>query len=205
MASSQDLISGSNTGWIHDLARAEVHPEAERLLGLGGGLDPHQLVEESTVRFLMELREKITEFSKVFNSYSEAGARFQELKIYSVAQSAADFMVFRNQIKLVVSNTAHGVIAISFAQHNRSPFSFDGRNPDGATKETPAQELLAQVGPFRDVKWTFQGEEVTPLQIARYYFAEFIRATRDQKTSKNSNQVLLDQIKALLNEKGIDY
>ena len=67
MATLKDLSPGQ-TGWIHDLARAEVHPEAERLLGLGSGLDPHQLVEESTVKFLMELREKFTEFARIFNS-----------------------------------------------------------------------------------------------------------------------------------------
>lgn len=205
MANLKDFSPSGQTGWIHDLARAEIHPEAERLLGLGSGLDPHQLVEEATVRFLMELREKLTEFSRTFNSYSEAGARFQDIKIYSVAQTAADFMIFRNQIKLVVSNSAHGVIAIAFQAHTRSPFNFDGSNPDNVAPQTPAQqELLAQVGPFRDVKWTFQGEEVTPEQIARYYFAEFVRATREKKVKQGSNQLLLEQIKALLQEKGID-
>ncbi len=202
MATLKDLSPGQ-TGWIHDLARAEVHPEAERLLGLGSGLDPHQLVEESTVKFLMELREKFTEFARIFNSYSEAGARFQEIKLYSVAQTAADFMIFRNQVKLVVSNAAHGVITISFAAHTRSPFNFDGSNPDNLAPPA-SQELLAQVGPFRDVKWTFQGEAITPEQIARYYFAEFIRATREKKVKQGSHQLLLDQIKALLQEKGID-
>lgn len=202
MATFKDLSPGQ-TGWIHDLARAEVHPEAERLLGLGSGLDPHQLVEESTVKFLMELREKFTEFARIFNSYSEAGARFQEIKLYSVAQTAADFMIFRNQVKLVVSNAAHGVITVAFAAHTRSPFNFDGSNPDNLTAPA-SQELLAQVGPFRDVKWTFQGETITPEQIARYYFAEFIRATREKKAKQGSNQLLLDQIKALLQEKGID-
>ena len=191
--------------WIHDLARAEVHPEAERLLGLAQGLDPHQIVEESTIHFLQGLRDRLTEFSRLFNSYSEAGARFPELKIYSVAQTAADFMVYRNQIKLVISNTAHGVIQIQFAQHARSPFQFDGVNPESANRETPSsQELLAQVGPFRDVKWTFQGEKVEPEEIARFYFVEFIRSTREQRVQRGSNQLILEQIKALLNEKGID-
>ncbi len=194
-----------NTAWIHDLARAEVHPEAERLLGLGIGHDPHQVVEESTIQFLQELRERFTEYSRLFNSYAEGGARYQETKIYSVAQTSADFMVYRNQVKLVVSNTAHGVISIQFTQHQRSPFQFDGSNPENANSSgTSAQEILAQVGPFRDVKWTFQGEKVLADQLAKFYFIEFVRVTREKRTQKGQNQALLDQIKQLLTEKGID-
>ncbi|RYZ86397.1 MAG: hypothetical protein EOP04_13980 [Proteobacteria bacterium] len=192
-----------NTAWLHDLARAEVHPEAERLLGLGIGHDPHQVVEESTIQFLQELRERFTEYSRLFNSYSESGNRFQETKIYSVAQTSADFMVYRNQIKLVVSNTAHGVISIQFTQHQRSPFQFDGANPEANATQS-AQEILAQLGPFRDVHWSFQGEKVSPDQLAKFYFIEFVRSTREKRVQKGNNQLLLDQIKALLTEKGID-
>lgn len=199
--SSTKEFSPNISGWVHDLARAETHPDAERLLGLGSSLDPHQIVEEDTVRFLSELREKFGEFARVFNSYSEAGARFQEVKLYAIAQTAADFMLYRSQIKLVVSNSAHGVIALSFASHSRGPMNFDGANPENSAPR--AQELLAQVGPFRDVKWTFQGEEVRPEQIAKFYFAEFVRSTREKRVSSGQNQALLDQIKALLNDKGL--
>ena len=202
---SQKENANQNTAWIHDLARAEVHPEAERLLGLGQGLDPHQIVEESMIQFLQVLRERFTEYARLFNSYSEAGNRFQEIKIYTVAQTSADFMVYRNQVKLVVSNTAHGVLSIQFAQHSRSSMQFDGSNPENLSRDAlPSQELLAHLGPFRDVKWTFQGEAVAPEEVARFYFVEFIRSTREKRVQRGGNQLLLDQIKALLNEKGID-
>jgi hypothetical protein len=199
----------SQQGWIHDLARAEVHPDAERLLQLGRSFDPHQLVEESTIDFLSELREHFAESIKVFNGYAENGAKFQELKLYSIAQTAADFMVFRNQVKLVVSNAAHGVIQIGFAQHQRGTLAVDGQVQTVAPSPVDPvsngnQELLAQVGPFRDIFWTFQGEKVTAEQVAKFYFAEFVRATRDNRKSRAGNQLLLDQIKALLQEKGLE-
>lgn len=203
MAQYKDVLSTSS-GWIHELARAEIHPEAEKLLQLGAALDPHQLVEESTVDFLAELREQFTEFTRVFNSYSETGKVFQEAKIYSVAQTSADFMVFRNQVKLVFSNTAHGVIQMSFAMHSRGNMMVDGQ-VQSAVSGGQAQELLAQVGPFRDVHWTFQSAKVTPDQVAKFYFAEFVRASRDTKKTKLGNQLLLEQIKSLLQEKGIDF
>jgi hypothetical protein len=189
--------------WIHELVKAEIHPDAEQVLNLGRGFDPQQLVEESTIGFLTELKESFNEAAKTFNSYSENGARFQEIKIYNVAQTAADFMIFRNQVKLMVANCAHGVIQFSFAQHVRGTLAVDGQM-QSTIAPGQSQDILAQVGPFRDVYWTFQGEKVDAEQVARFYFAEFVRASRDSKRSRVGNQLLIDQIKALLHEKGLD-
>ena len=196
-------------GWIHELARAEIHPDAEQLLKLGKSFDPQQLIEESTIQFLTELREQFVEMSRVLNGYSENGTRFQEVKIYSLAQTPADFMVFRSAVKLIVANTAHGVIQISFAKHSRTQLAVDGQSSvtseetlQGATPS--GQEIVAQMGPFREVLWTFQGEKVSAEQVARFYFGEFVRATRDNKRSRSSNELLLEQIKTLLQEKGLD-
>lgn len=197
--------SGSETGWIHDLARAEVHPDAERLLQLGRSQDPQVLVEESAIAFLTELREQIQDYARVFNAYSEGGVRFQEVKVYPLAQSAADFMIYRNQVKLVVAHAAHGVIQISYAQHKTGGLAVDGRSADLSAKKSAqeTQDLLAQVGPFREVYWTYQGEKVAPEQVGKYIFGEFTRMSRDSTRSRGSNQALLDQIKALLEEKGL--
>ncbi|MBL7716897.1 MAG: hypothetical protein JNL01_15640 [Bdellovibrionales bacterium] len=204
---SSNLMSGmpSPQGWIHELARGEIHPEAESLLNLGKSFDPQQLIEESTIEFLNALREQFQNYAKVFNSYSEGSTKFQEIKVYQLAQSPADFMIYRNQIKLVISNVAHGVINLTFAQHNRSSVAINGQNTAVSTPQLqPAQDLLVQVGAFRDIRWTFQGEKVLPEQIAKFYFAEFVKATRENKRTKLGNQALLDQIKQLLQQKGLD-
>lgn len=192
-------------GWIHDLAKGEIHPEAERILGVGKTHDPQQLVEESTVNFLTEMRSAFDEHARIFNGYSEDGRTFSPVKVYSLAQSAADFMVFRNQVKLVVSNSAHGVVQISFAMHASNGLgATTGRTEEGSGAAGKPQELLAQIGPFRDVQWTFQGEKVNAAQVARFYFVEFVRTSRDQKRSRTGNDLLLEQIKALLQEKGLN-
>lgn len=210
MGQYQDNVQNS---WIHELAKAEVHPDAERILQLGRSFDPQQLVEESTIEFLLALREQFNDYAKAFNGYSEGGSKFQEAKIYSTAGTPADFMVFRSQVKLVVCNSAHGVIQFAFTHHVRGTLAVDGvqMTAQGAATGSAsqgglpqAQELVAQVGPFRDVHWTYQGERVTPDQVAKYYFAEFIRATRDSKKSKTTNQLLLDQIRTLLQERGLE-
>ena len=63
---------------------------------------------------------------------------------------------------------------------------------------------MAQIGPFRDISWTFQGEKVTAEQVAKFYFAEFIRITRDTRRSRSSNQQLIQQIRTLLEERGLE-
>lgn len=201
MATYQDLIP-SETGWIHDLAKGEIHPEADKILELGKAFDPQQLVEESTMQFLTELREGFARFAKLFNGYSEGGSRFSEVKIYSVAQTAADFMVFRNQVKLVVGNAAHGVIRITFARHVPNTVGFPGNAND--RKEGQPSDLLAQVGPFRNVYWIFDGQRIAPDEVTKFYFAEFIRATREQGRSRAGSELLLKQIKSLLEEKGLE-
>jgi hypothetical protein len=205
MARFRDVLP-SQQSWIHDLAKAEIHPDAERLLQLGKDSDPQQLVEESMVDFLTELRDLFQDHARAFNAFAESGQRFQEVKIYNTAQTAADFMLFRNQIKLMVSNPAHGVIQIGFAQHTRGVLSVDGvqSSATAAASGGHSQDLIAQVGPFREVYWTFQGEKVTPTQVAKFYFVEFVRATRDHRRSKAGNQQLLEQIRTLLQEKGMD-
>jgi len=91
MARFKDVLPSSQQGWIHELAKSEMHPDAERLLQLGKSFDPQQLIEESTIDFLMELREHFNEFARLFNGYSENSSRFQEVKVYNIAQTAASW------------------------------------------------------------------------------------------------------------------
>ena len=125
MAQFRDILPSQQT-WLHDLAKAEIHPDAERLLQLGATIRPstaggreHGRFSHATPRSAWGPCARV---QRVFRS----GQKFQEVKIYSNAQTAADFMLFRNQVKLVVSNPAHGVIQIAFAQHNRGAISVDG-------------------------------------------------------------------------------
>ncbi|MCM0605189.1 MAG: hypothetical protein KA715_03800 [Xanthomonadaceae bacterium] len=198
----------AQTGWIHELVRSEVHPEAEKLLGLTSSFDPASLIEENTIQFLSQLQEEFQSYSKLFNGYSENGIKFQDIKIYSLAGSPADFMMFRSQVKLVVSNSTAGVISLSFSRHIRSTMNVNGQGSQDHSVSNVSmnkgQELRAQIGPFHEVFWTYEGERVTAAQVTKFFFIEFVRATRDSRKVRGSNQVLLEQIKTLLQEKGLD-
>jgi hypothetical protein len=185
----------SHHGWIHEIARVETSPEAEALFQMTQGAGPEQAIEESTVDFLTDLRADFQEYVRVFNSLSEGGKKFGEIKIFNLTQGAADFMLYRNGIKLIVANTTHGVIQFSYDRHA-------GTGQAVATVPQ-ADELLAQAGPFGTVAWTYRSEKVECEQVSKHFFSEFTRLTREQKKVKPNQKVLLEQIKALLQEQGL--
>ena len=197
MAISRNILP-SEMDWVHELAKNELNPEAANIFNTVNQFDPKQVIEESTIEFLEELRDLFSVFAKAFNGYSEGNSKFSDIKTYGITNTPADFMLFRNNVKLVFANTAHGIINATFTQHTREDLAID---PSKAQRQS--QDIIAQIGPFMDVTWTYQGEKVNPLRLVKYYTVEFVKASRTaRKTS--TNQLLLKQIKALLQDQGID-
>lgn len=197
MAMSRNILP-SEMDWVHELAKNELNPEAANIFNTVNQFDPKQVIEESTIEFLEELRDLFSVYAKAFNGYSEGNNKFSDIKTYGITNTPADFMLFRNNVKLVFGNTAHGIINATFTQHTREDLTID---PSKAQRQS--QDIIAQIGPFMDVSWTYQGEKVNPLRLVKYYMVEFVKASRTaRKTSPN--QLLLKQIKALLQDQGID-
>lgn len=196
MAMSRDILP-ADMDWVHELAKNELNPEAANIFNTVNQFDPKQIIEESTIEYLEELRDLFQAFARIFNSYSEGG-KFSDIKIYGITNTPADFMLFRNNVKLVFANTAHGIINATFTQHNREEMNID---PTKLVKQS--QDIIAQIGPFMDVTWTYQGEKVNPMRLVKYYFVEFIKSSRVARKG-SPNQLLLKQIKALLQDQGID-
>ncbi len=209
--------------WVHELAKNEVRPEEANIFNRVNQFDPRQLIEESTIEFLEELRDLFTMNIKVFNNYSENNTKFSEIKIYGISQTPADFMLFRNNTKLVFSNSAHGIISAVFSQHSGAQNdSARGTSKDLSSASSGGaltgssvlrdsygpgknqQDIMAEVGPFLDIRWAFQGESVRPERLVKFYFIEFIKASRTLRKDKSPNQLLLKQIKALLKDEGLD-
>lgn len=191
------MMNGLEQGWIYELARAEASPEADALYRLNQSAAPQQAIEESTVDFLTDLRAYFQEYVRVFNSQSDAGKKYPEIKIFNLTQGAADFMLYRNGIKLIVANTTHGVVQISYDKH-----LIAGAVPSELAIPQ-AEEILAQFGAFGSVHWMYRSERVESEQVAKHFFAEFARVSREPKKSKPNQKVLLEQIKALLQEQGL--
>jgi hypothetical protein len=188
-----------NSGWIHDLTRVEISPEAEALYQLNRSAAPEQAIEESTVDYLTDLRAYFQEYVRTFNSFSDAGKKFSEIKIFNLTQGAADFMLYRNSVKLIVANTAHGVIQFSYDQHMNA--SVAAAQSDMVIPQP--EEILAQMKAFGTIRWTYRSDNVESDQVAKHFFSEFVRTSREKKKVKPNQKVLLEQIKALLQEQGL--
>jgi hypothetical protein len=211
LESRSDRLPSSNH-WIHQLVQAEVGGYDPSLVRTSA-VDPHELMDQSAASFLGEVRDRLSEYLRAFNQYAEQGKRFPEVKLYQVAQTATDFMLYRNQVKLVFSLIAHGVIRISIESHRTSQaLSVDGLvSPQWVnSSQSPVhsrnggfsgpQEILAQMGPFREIYWMFQGEKILPEQLAKFYFQEFVRLSHQPSRLTPGNQQLLNQLRALLRE-----
>ena len=210
MAMSRNLLP-SDMDWVHELAKNELNPEAANIFNAVNQFDPKRMIEESSISFLEELRDLFTAYARIFNGYSEggntAGPKFSDAKIYGITNTPADFMLFRNNVKLVFANTAHSIINATFTQHMREDLAVDGaaiKHKSGTeTTAKQSNDIIAQIGPFMDISWTYQGERVNPSRLVKYYFIEFVKASRVAKKG-SPNQLLLKQIKALLQDQGID-
>jgi hypothetical protein len=181
--------------WIQDLAFAEKNSSIGKLIAQH---DMKELIHSQTANFLDKLKMFLTQFSSTFTALSDQEKSFTGVKVYQLAQSATDFMLYRNKIKLVFRSLSPGLIEIGYAE----PFVAHLPCLSAPPEFPPAVEIIAQVGPFLEVFWSFQGERVDAYAIAKYHFCQFIQASRVQKQG-SSNQVLFDEIKAFLETKGL--
>lgn len=201
---SHENFQNIHQGWIYELARGELNPELDVIKNFNGA-SSQQAVEESTVDFLTDMRGHIQESLRAFNAFSEGGKRFAEVKVFNIAQSASDFMLYRNGLKLIFANTSHGVIEIYYNKHQaQATYPNAGATADQSSGLPDREEVLANLGVFGKVKWTCRGEQVRPSEVSQHYFSEFVRLTREERALKPNQAQLLNQIKSLLKEQGLD-
>ncbi len=152
-----------------------VENEAELLRTGSGDFVSHQdhrkVVEEASLEFMSELRNEFLACIDLFNSYRGGSHLPNSVKIFNISNTAADFIVFRNTLKLVVSNPALGVINFSFV-NRANTFT---KAPVKTKRE--GYDLIAQLYPFNDLAWTFHGERVNVEAVVRYLFTEFVKSS----------------------------
>jgi hypothetical protein len=126
---------------VHWLKRL-VENETELLRTGSGDFISHQdhrkVVEEATLEFMRELKEEFLNCVDLFNSYRGGSHLPNSVKIFNISNTQADFILFRNTMKLVVSNPALGVINFSFV-NRASTFTRRRSNPRRkATTSSPS-------------------------------------------------------------------
>lgn len=160
--------------WIKDLVRAEDQLEESGMIDLSVGLDNERVLMNETLRFLQETKNQIIEASTAFNELKSSP--LGRIKIYGIAKTQADFMLFRNGFKMIFSIKEAGAVSIrfNFMGPNYIPQSIPAMgNSNTALMEEHV--IQAQKGPFHELVWTFQGQQIQLASVIRFHMTLFIR------------------------------
>lgn len=154
--------------WIRELVKSEQRMEETGLVEVQSGDAERILLEQETVRFLEELKQEFVDAASAFN-HLKASA-IGRIKIYGVAQTAADFMLFRNGFKMIFSQSNPGQIRVKF--------NFIGTNfiPNEQDTASIEEDLIDSAwGPFQELSWLYQGQEFKSKALVKFYLSKFIR------------------------------
>jgi hypothetical protein len=169
--SGDDNVIGRGD-WVKRLVRNEMNLIQTGSGDLTGHQDHRKVVEEATFEFLQKIKEEFVSCVDLFNSYRGGAQLPNSVKVFNVSNTAADFIIFRNNLKLVVSNPALGVVNLSFIQRNAS-FA----QPQAIKTKREGYDLIAQMFPFNELAWTFHGEKVNVDAMVRFLFTDFVKSS----------------------------
>lgn len=174
-AGSQGLRA-DRLGWIKELVRAEQRMEESGVIEFGPAFDPAQILISESVAFMNELKVVFVDAASAFNQLK--GSSLGRVKIYGIANTHADFMLFRNGFKLIFSLKEPGAVSVRF-HYVGAGFQPAGSavSPGaGATTQTSEEDLLiARWGAFGDLNWTYQEQAIKTDYLVRYYLTRFVR------------------------------
>lgn len=172
----------NKANWIKELVRSEEHLEESGVVDLSLGLDSERVLAQEASSLLTKLKEEFIEASNAFNELK--ASPLGRIKIYGIAKTQADFMLFRNGFKMIFYYKAAGVIGIrhhflgtTYNPPNLSQMSAPAAPSSGAGAIAAVEEVLieARRGPFHDLIWCFQGEAVRLEALVRYHFTLFVK------------------------------
>lgn len=172
---SDTFISKTNTtlttGWIESLALEELNMEETGVINFSEHLNPVQLLEESSIQLMEELKERFEIYSTKFNEFR--GNQGGQIKSFKISNTVNDFMLYRNALKLVVARRSEDVISIGFLSNSGGLFSARLNFEQAPTSKI--HEIKAHVGAFNKITWQFNGESVDIDALTRHYLTEFIK------------------------------
>jgi len=169
--------------WIHDLIKTEEQIEESGLVDMGSSaIDPERALIGAALTFLSELKKEFHEALEIFNDLKHHTS--SKIKLYGIAKTPADFMLFRNGLKLIFSLKQPGVISIR--THFMNPgipavasMSLIGNSvpqPISSSQYRSEEALLEMKwGVFEEVIWTYKNQPIKKESVVKHYLTQFIR------------------------------
>lgn len=155
--------------WIKELVRDEQQMEESGIVEVGSEFDGEKVLREATIEMLNDLKTCFIECSAAFNQIKSIS--IGQIKIYAIAKTMADFMLFRNGYKLLFNAKGPGRIQVTFV-HSGSSFI---PGAEETTENRNQDILVAQWGAFAQVNWTFNNKPIHLDYMVRYYLTRFIK------------------------------
>ena len=137
-------------GWIRDLVRSEEQMEESGLVDMGTGLGDSQNLTMDSHQYLQALKTEFIEAASAFNELKNSP--LGRVKIYGIAKTFADFMLFRNGFKMIFTLKEPGIVSIKF--------NFIGPNYNPG--QTPS--LMNTASTMMDLSMNFDGATKANLQ-----------------------------------------
>ena len=162
-----------STKWIESLALDEINMEESGIVHINEHLSLSCLLEEASIEFMDELKDHCELYAAKFNEYRGNKNAGSQIKIFKIAGTVNDFMLFRNSLRLIFTRKSNDLITIGFISGGQDLFaSRTDKNDAFGTKS--AHEIVAHVGPFNDISWKFKDEPFDVKALVRHYISEFI-------------------------------
>ncbi len=160
--------------WIKELVKAEQQMEESGLVDMSFGFEPEKMLFSETVQFLLELKTEFVDASTSFNELKPSA--IGRIKIYGIAKTHADFMLFRNGFKMIFSIKAPGQISIRFNFIGTNYIPTPGsETPNHASSVMDEHIIEAKWGAFGEIIWSYQSLPIKLEHMVRHYMTLFIK------------------------------
>ena len=170
----QTTKNSLSTTWIENLAIEELNMEETGIVNFSEHLDPMHMLEASSIEFMEKLKERFDVYLTKFNELrANQDDKTRTIKLFKISNTINDFMLFRNSLKLVVARRSSDVISLGFLSNSGGLFA--ARLNYQADASQKIHEVKAHVGPFNNIQWKFNGENVDIDSLVRHYLTEFIK------------------------------
>ena len=159
------ILENDTNNWIKELVRCESDTDASSQGAFSEDINPSESeLAEHSMEFLKQLR---TAFSAQFADFNRLKGFSDNVKIYGVADTEADFMLFRKGHKLVFSLKEPGLINVQM--------KFNDQILNTLVSGQPPDIIKGEWGPFNELRWTYNNQAININYLIRYYITYFVK------------------------------
>lgn len=161
--------------WIKELVKAEQQMEESGLVDMTFGFEADKILVTESIQFLLALKTEFVDASTSFNDLKPSA--LGRIKIYGIAKTHADFMLFRNGFKMIFSLKSPGQISVrfNFIGTNYIPAPGVMEPSQAATSVMDEHIVEARWGAFGELLWTYQNMPVKIEYMVRHYMTLFLK------------------------------